>query len=294
MNRNGSFSVLAAGIVALALMPAPAQADTVLAKINATWTGVYKGGKASGNVPTSTNPALPLNGTTTTGGGGLFSFTQGSTISGQSFDFLPIGASFVGFCIEFNEYIANNGSARSYNVVALNEAPDNAWGGIAATGMGVPKANLIATLLGSAFGYNGPPNPADYTADFLLTVQFAIWEIVHETLFDTNAANFALNVKAGNAYWSKENGSNLVSTIRDAAQALIVAAVNRIKNVNDGGDTPDEVGLLAIVGETSRHQDFVVWVDTPNQEVPLPAAAWLLLSGLAGLGVVSRRRKTQA
>jgi hypothetical protein len=285
---KGLRGLACAALLAAGSLGTTVHADTVLATVEATWTGNYKGGKAAGYVPRSTDPGNPLNTTLASGGGGLFTFTQGPTLSGTTYDFLPVGNTFVAFCIEFNEYISNNGTARTYNVVELNEAPDNAYGGIAATGMGVPKAELLATLLGTAFGLNGPPDVNAYSADFFLTVQFAIWEIVHETLFDPSDPNAGLDVLAGNAYWTKENGG-VLTTIRDAAQALVVAAVAKVAAGN--GYTADEVGLLAIVAQGDRKQDFVVWVDTPDTEVPLPAAAWLLLSGMAGVFGIARRRK---
>ena len=71
--------------------------------------------------------------------------------------------------------------------------------------MGLDKANLIATIIGTVYP-SGPPDYLDRGATTALAVQFAIWEIVHETLFDKTAPNFGLDVLLGNASFFRENG----------------------------------------------------------------------------------------
>lgn len=295
MKQNGFFkATLIAGVMAsFALVAGTAQAI----QVSATWTGERVGGTGRGYVPPNTVAVQ------TNGGGGLFRFTQNADAEpdGEP-DLLPLGPSFVGFCIEFNENISAAAGARTYSLVELRKAPVDAAGAIPAQGngdrMGPDKANLIATIIGTVYGLNGPPDFATAVANTALTVQFAIWEIVHESLFDTGLANFGLDVFAGNAAFTRENSSSVNTEIRTAAQNLIVAAVNAVKGVAGAGPayTTDQVGLLALssLNDTDNKQDFLVWVDTPNTEVPLPAAAWLLLSGLAGLGIVSRRKARTA
>jgi hypothetical protein len=224
----------------------------------------FKGGNATGVVPPSASSA--------TGGGGLFLFAQDA--STPTPDLLPLGANFVGFCLEFNENL--DPGLRSYDLVTLDAAPIDA-GGALPFGMGLARANLIATIIGNTFGLSGPPSYAAITNAVALSVQLAIWEIVHEsgTIGD---------VTSGNADWSSADGSGLAD-----ANTLLGKAIN----LTSGwvAYTAAQVGLSALVSQptSDNKQDFLVWSRDPSQEVPLPAAAWLLLSGLASLAPTASR-----
>ena len=58
----------------------------------------------------------------------------------------------------------------------------------------------------------------------------------------------------------------------------------------------DDMGAALLSGTWSRDSGFshISFYDTNGTQIPLPAAAWLLLGGLGALGVASRRRKANA
>ena len=193
---------------------------------------------------------------------------------------------FIGICLEFNECLLSGNN--SYDLKFLDAAPIDANGTLP-TGMGTDKANHIATLLTSVFPDFGETSFNNATN--IAALQIAIWEIVHETtkkaglyFYDPRDAS----VDKGVAYWSSPLASVnqawiwlnvLNTTIATNPSALVDASTSTFR---------------AIVDKDSDQQDFIVQLRSDAPPVPIPAAAWLLGSGLLGLFGLGRRRQKTA
>jgi hypothetical protein len=193
------------------------------------------------------------------GTAGIFRFTgKGGAASGQLLTNNPSG-SFVGICLEFNENI----TPLKWDLVDLANAPDDALNSPAAP-MGAAQASDLRKLLNGAYANWGSAT----TTTVATALQLAVWEIANEITdtYDLGAGTFVYVTGAG-------TGGG--SAFELAKQYLV--------NVKNGTWTDSSGAYFAIVNDGA--QDFAV------RAVPIPAAAWLLGSGLLGLFGLARRKK---
>lgn len=202
----------------------------------------------------------PVAGTGDASTGGVFQFTR--AVGGLNNDFgdslltnNPVNQ-FIGMCIERGENISQ-GNTYYWTVRDLADAP------IATPGaMGSTKATDVAKLVTLALGGN-LANLLTVGEPTVTAMQIALWEITTETL--------------GGAY-------NLGTGTWQAANAT---AAGWLATLNDNTNTV--VGASRLFALTRAGvQDQLV------QVVPIPAAAWLLGSGLLGLFGLARRKKAAA
>ena len=194
-------------------------------------------------------------------GGGIFNFVRkaGGDFTGTLLPDSPLG-SFVGICLDISQTV-NTGEA-TYEIRTLDDAP------VPGTPMGVAKAADLAKLIGSALG------GVLSSASTLSTVnaaglQLAIWEIVNETTLPYSITDG--NFMGGIPNWTSPSDAALT-----AAEAYLTAF--------KAYTGPAAEGLVAMIN--GKSQDFLV-----QTVVPIPAAAWLLGSGLLGLFGLARRKK---
>jgi hypothetical protein len=231
----------------------------------------FVGGTARASV--NGNDASP---TFSNGGGGIFTFNRtGGTAPALLPDTDTVGK-FVGICIEFSEGYTSDGT---YTFVGLDSAPvaGTAAGMMSGAGLYGTRADDLRRFLGHVYPKFGGAvlnTVAGLSAaNAALAVQIVVWEIANEN-FATSSA------------YSLTGGLFRVSstTTPSAARNQAISWLTDFEKY--GKDWMPLTNLFAIVNDKRPGQDFVV------QVVPLPAAAWLLGSGLLGLFAVARRKKT--
>lgn len=185
-------------------------------------------------------------------GGGVFNFTRTGGTFTQNLLPGPAGY-FIGICLDTAEGITV-GNTYTWDVDDVANAPiDNL------PQMGATKAADIALLIGGVLG-GQLANALAMTNAQATALQWAIWEIVNET-----TGTYGLDTGT----WGR------------GSSALADGWLANLNGGNQAGWTPAK-NLYALVNRSV--QDFLV-------QTPIPAAAWLLGSGLLGLFGISRRRR---
>jgi hypothetical protein len=187
--------------------------------------------------------------------GGVFNFTKlGGTFTTPLLTNTPAN-DFIGFCLDLGEFVA---SPVLYQVQDLTDAP------VPGVKITAQKATDLAKLVGGVLA--GSFSNVATTLDTNLKAsafQLAVWEIVNEGggTYDTTAG------------WVYAPSDGTVRTLANTYLGTIAGATAAS-------------GLFALT--SAGTQDFMV------QVVPIPAAAWLLGSGLLGLFGLARRKKAAA
>lgn len=163
------------------------------------------------------------------------------------------------FCTDLFQHVTSSWKTYTLKDVAAMPVP----------AMGNAKANAIADIYN--FGV-GAEDRGQMDNNMAAALQIAIWEVV--TDFDIGVGRSTLNVGDGNFKAFNSNSSALSGVVTNYLQDIF----------NYIGEATNHNDLIGLAHGTA--QDQIIRVPT----VPLPTGAGMAMAGLAGLGLVRRRR----
>jgi hypothetical protein len=251
-----------AGVAAAVAVAAPAQALSNYGDVVAEWESprAVIANDANGN------------------GGGVFRFLRHNGDPGDNFAGVLVGGNspednFIGVCIELGEFV--DAAKSTFTIRDVADSPIDS-----VSVMGPQRAADVAKLVTLAF--NGRLANALNTGAPVLAFQIALWEISTDRVnvpgsysLTDMLSSYTHPVVSGAGLQAKQWLDKLNFEFLNATSLQTVLARNLFALTNGGDPQNDD------------RQDMLV-------QTPIPAAAWLLGSGLLGLFGISRRRQVAA
>jgi hypothetical protein len=169
------------------------------------------------------------------------------------------GSALQTYCVDVAHYLIGSGGTATYNVLSDSDPATISYFSNVYTG--ASGAAIVGSLEHLASNWLGSVNSTDASAAF----QIAVWDLTFGSGFTANA--------------NGADGTIVNSLVAEYLGNLSGAITEQLTFLQDPSWTS---GM-----QVSQH----LITFTP---VPLPAAAWLLLSGVAGLGGLTRLRRSTA